>query len=102
MIRNEAYIPTPTSSAAAFAVHTPRSRIRLMSTSGLVLRASARTQATRAAAPSASRPSVLTLVQCQLADSLTAISTADRPSAISREERHGTLAPASARPSAGM
>ena len=102
MIRNEAYMPTPISRAAAFAGHTPRSRIRLMSTSGLLLRASARTQASRAAAPSASRPSVLMLAQCQVADSLTAISTADRPAAISRQERHGTPAPASARPSAGM
>ena len=102
MIRNEAYIPTPISRAAAFAVHTPRSRIRLMSTSGFLLRDSARTHATRAAAPSASSPSVLALAQCQLADSLTAISTADSPTAISRQERHGTLAPASARSSAGM
>src|ERR1700727_1531730 len=98
MIRNEAYIPTPISSAAAFAVHTPRSRISLMSTSGLLLRDSARTHAVRVTAPSASRPSVVTLAQCQVADSLTAISTADRPTAISRQERHGTLALASARP----
>src|ERR1700722_3532351 len=102
MIRHEAYMTTPISRAAAFAVHTPLGAIRLMSTSGLALRDSARTHAVRAAAPSASRPSVLTLPQCQLADSLTAISTADRPTAMSREERHGTPAPASDRPSAGM
>ena len=102
MIRNEAYMPTPTSRAPAFAVHTPRSRIRLMSTRGLLLRASMPTHASRAAAPSTSSPSVLMFAQCQVADSLTAISTADRPAAISREERHGTRAPVSAGLSAGM
>jgi hypothetical protein len=73
-----------------------------MSTSGLALRPSARTQAVSVTAPISSSPSVLTFAQCQVPDSLTAISTADRPAAISSDERHGTPAAATRGPSAGM
>src|SRR6185312_9463545 len=80
---NDAYIPKPRSAATAFVVQTPRIRIIRMSTSGVAERDSLRTQSASSTTPTAMLPSVFAESQCQFAVSLTATSTAERPSDMS-------------------
>src|ERR1700749_5006239 len=56
---NDAYMPAPSRNAARFVVHTPRTRISAMSTSGSRLRTSTAIQAMHTATPTANRPMVL-------------------------------------------
>ena len=76
---NDEYMPKPSRNATVFVVQTPRMRIMCMSTSGLALADSLRTQATSSPAPIASTINVFADNQCQLAASVTASSTAARP-----------------------
>ncbi len=79
---NDEYMPNPSRSATAFVVQTPRMRIMRMSTSGWSDRDSLRTQNASSTTPIAMQPIVFDESQCQVAVSLTAISTAASPSDI--------------------
>src|SRR5947209_479378 len=89
---NEANIPNPNTSAARLVVHTGRSRIIRMSTSGAALRDSAHTHAGTSTSAAANKPSVRTDVQPQLAPSLTGTSNATSQPA-SRTAPSGSIRP---------
>ena len=80
--RNHAYSPAPTRKAARLAVHTPRTRIIVMSMSGLLLCSSTSIHTLQAARPNARSTSVFGPVQPQVVVWAIAISTADRPALI--------------------
>ena len=75
--------PPPSRKAARLTVHTPRTRIRAMSTSGLLLRSSTMIHTAQTARPAASRPRVRALVQPQTEVCAIAISTQHMPVLIS-------------------
>src|SRR5476649_1539270 len=85
MSRNDEYIPKPKTNPVRFVVHTGRSRIILMSTSGSVIRVSTSTQTTSSTTDAAKRPSTRGDDQPQSDPSLTptrrATSQADMSSA---------------------
>ena len=80
---NEANIPKPSTRAARFVVHTGRSRIICMSTSGARLRDSDQTQTGISTAAAANRRSVFGDVQPQVGPWLTGTSSATSQAASS-------------------
>src|ERR1700677_1728785 len=80
---NEEYMPAPSRNAARFVVHTPRMRIIVMSTSGLLARTSTVIQTSEIARPTAIRPSARADPQPHVVVSDTAIRTVDMPIVIS-------------------
>src|SRR5438552_2457341 len=89
---NEANIPKPNTSAARFVVHTGRSLIMRMSTSGALLRDSAHTHAAASTTALAKSPTVRADVHPQLGPSLTGTSSATSQPA-SRTAPVGSMRP---------
>src|SRR4051794_16593879 len=76
---NDEYIPAPSSSATRFVVHTGRSLITLISTSGWRATSSVHPQVPSSASPTAAKPSVCADPHRQVGASLTASSSATGP-----------------------